>query len=63
VPFPVWTASILLFHITYIAFSYRELMNLRGVGGYLKAFAYSFIGVLCWSIFSTTIGLLYLVFG
>jgi hypothetical protein len=60
---PILFPIMLLFHVCYFAFAYKQLFNYVGVSGYLKTFGYSLLATVFWSIFTIVIGTSYIVFG
>jgi hypothetical protein len=60
---PIVFPFMLLFHVCYFAFGYKQLFGYVGVRGYLKTFANSLLALIFWSLFTSTIGFSYILFG
>lgn len=50
-------------HVFYLAFVYYQLVGHKSWKGYLKAFGTSLVAIISWGIFSTGIGMLYVMYG
>jgi hypothetical protein len=60
---PILFPLMMLFHVTYFAFGYKQLFGYVGFKGYLRALGYSLMTVICWVVFTTAIGTSYILFG